>query len=122
MLLNLTNHPSSGWPENQRQDAINAFHEIEDWPFPIIPPDAQVSDIQRLANHYIEKIQHIHPQAVHVMGEMTFSFLLVSQLLRRGIPCIASTTQRITQQEGNTKVSTFEFVQFRPYVLASADV
>jgi len=49
------------------------------------------------------------------MGEMTFSFRLVQKLKSAGILCIASTTERITEQIGDTKTSRFEFIQFRPY-------
>lgn len=122
MLLNLTNHPSTGWPENQRRAAIDAYHEIVDWPFPVIPPTWDEVEVTHHASEYIHQIQNLHPTAVHVMGEMTFSFFLVQRLLAMGIPCIASTTQRITSQSGDTKVSTFEFVRFRPYSLAEGSV
>lgn len=122
MLLNLTNHPSAGWPENQRKEALEAYHEIQDWPFPVIPPTWDITDITNHVSQYINQIQALHPTAVHVMGEMTFSFQLIQRLLALGIPCIASTTQRITSQSGDTKVSKFEFVRFRPYSLAEESV
>jgi hypothetical protein len=37
------------------------------------------------------------------MGEMTFAFRLVQRLKSIGISCIASTTERITEQVGDTK-------------------
>jgi hypothetical protein len=55
------------------------------------------------------------PQAVHLMGEMTFTFRLVTMLQAAGIPCIASTTHRTVEERDGKKIVQFEFVQFRPY-------
>lgn len=122
MLLNLTNHPSAGWPENQRDLALAMYQEIVDLSFPVISPSSTETDITQLVLDYLNLIQALHPTAVHVMGEMTFSFQLIYRLLALGIPCVASTTQRITSQVGDTKISKFEFVRFRAYSLAEASV
>jgi hypothetical protein len=53
--------------------------------------------------------------AVHIMGEMTFTFRLITVLKKAGIFCIAATTKRNVVQEGNAKISYFEFIQFREY-------
>ena len=52
---------------------------------------------------------------VHLMGEMNFTFALITKLKARGIKCVASTTQRETVEEGGVKVSKFNFVRFREY-------
>jgi hypothetical protein len=55
------------------------------------------------------------PDAVHIMGEMTFTFALVNLLKEVGIKCIASTTKRNVEEIDGKHVSTFQFVQFREY-------
>ncbi len=119
MLINLSNHPSAVWPEVQRAAAREQFGEIEDWAFPNISPHATAEEVSHLAEDYFWRITQVtpRPQAVHLMGEMTFTFALVRRLLAAGVRCIASTTERdVVEQEG-VKTSRFRFVQFRDYVL-----
>ena len=53
---------------------------------------------------------------VHVMGEMTFTYNLVTALKEVGIVCLASTTERLVKMmPDGKKVSEFKFVQFREY-------
>ncbi|MFN3588392.1 MAG: hypothetical protein ACK4UP_03355 [Spirosomataceae bacterium] len=115
MLLNLTNHPSEGWPENQRNEAVKRYQSILDWPFPSIPPALSSEELDNWVSDYQHKIIAIQPTAVHVMGEMTFCFRLIEKLKSAGIACIASTTERVTVQKENVKTAYFEFVQFRAY-------
>jgi hypothetical protein len=115
MLLNLSNHPSGKWPDNQRAMAIAHYGRIEDMDFPSIDPEATETDIEALVDLYLARILQQGPSAVHLMGEMTFCFSLVRKLQQHQIPCIASTTQRITVEQDNTKTSRFEFVKFRAY-------
>lgn len=115
MLLNLSNHPSTNWAANQKEAAISKYSAIEDLPFPQVPPTMDGYELDRLVEEYEIKVRKINPMAVHLMGELTFTFRLVSKLKSIGIPCIASTTARkVTEFEG-TKTSIFEFVQFRDY-------
>lgn len=119
MLLNLSNHPTSTWQPNQLALAQKQYGEVQDLPFPQINPEATPSELNHLAAQYLQKIVPLQQQqdtfAVHVMGELTFTFLMVKKLQELGIPCVASTTLRKTKQEGNRKISIFQFVQFRPY-------
>jgi len=71
--------------------------------------------MQSLVQEYFETIQAMQPAAVHLMGEMTFTFALVQKLKSAGIPCVASTTHRRVEERGGKKIVQFEFVQFRPY-------
>jgi hypothetical protein len=115
MLLNLTNHPSKQWSAKQYDHAIELYKEVRDLPFPQISPALDSASLDFLVEEYEHKIRQIDPSVVHVMGEMTFAFRLVQRLKSIGISCIASTTERITEQVGDTKTSRFEFVQFRAY-------
>jgi hypothetical protein len=120
MLLNLSNHPSAKWPDAQRMAALNQYGEIRDLAFPQIPPGANTDEVRQIAEKYEIKIRQLaidHPRlTVHVMGELTFTHMLVNHLSEIGIPCVASTTERIVTEESNgKKISHFNFIQFRSY-------
>ena len=115
MLLNLSNHPSENWPKNQLEIAINFYGSVIDLAFPQINPHLDSDGLDSLVDQFEQQVQQINPSVVHIMGEMTFTFRLVHRLKALGITCIASTTERITEIEDNTKTSIFKFVQFRNY-------
>lgn len=116
MLINLSNHPSSTWPQNQIETAQNAYGRVTDLAFPTIPPEAEETTHQQLVEEYFHKITELAPRAVHLMGELTFCYRLVDKLKSAGIEVIASTTNRqVTYDDAGNKISTFEFVQFRKY-------
>jgi hypothetical protein len=116
MLVNLTNHPSASWGEIQKNTAIKLYGSIVDIPFPHINPMADEIDIKHEAKKYLEQILNLKPNAVHVMGEMNFTFQMVYFLMQQGIECVASTTKRIVEDlpDGSQK-SQFEFISFRKY-------
>ncbi|MDR1170431.1 MAG: CRISPR-associated protein [Prevotellaceae bacterium] len=118
MLINLSNHLSGKWSPEQLQAAAQ-FGKIVDLPFPNVSPDGDDAYIQALSNEYISKIEQAagnNRAAVHVMGEMTFTFVIVSALIRKGFTCIASTTERTVREENGEKITKFEFKQFRKYI------
>lgn len=115
MLLNLSNHPSANWPHGQWNTAIEQFGSVQDLPFPQINPNANADEIEQLAEEYETKVRLLNPSAIHIMGEMTFTYKLVNRLKAIGISCIASTTERTTEEENGTKTSVFKFVRFRSY-------
>lgn len=118
LFLNLSNHSSDKWGEAQL-DAARAYGKVVDMPFPEIDPGATTEEIYILAEEYAEEITSRYPDrdlTVHIMGEMTFCFRLVTLLHARGVRCVASTTQRKTSElEGGKKESIFEFQEFREY-------
>lgn len=124
MLLNLSNHPSAQWAQGQKKTALALFGRVADIAFPAIDPDADDDVIKNLAAKYAslclktlaEQKQDNENNAIHIMGEHTFCFTLVSLLQKEGITCIASTTRRMAQEnEKGQKISVFNFVKFRPY-------
>lgn len=120
MLINLTNHPSEKWDKFQKETSIRLFGDIVDIPFPVISPEADEEEVELTVKEYIDKIMKIprvSPITVHVMGEMTFTVLIVERLKEKGIPCIASTTARtVTELADGKKISNFHFVRFRKYI------
>ena len=115
MLLNLSNHPFTNWSELQKTNAIEQYHEVIDIPFPHIDPNWSSDEVLLLVDEYVSKVMLMPPATLHVMGELTFVFYFVEQCKAIGIPCVASTTERIVQERDGQKVSTFRFVKFRPY-------
>jgi hypothetical protein len=126
MLLNLSNHPAAAWSAEQKATAVELYSIIEDLPFPVIDPHASTEDIQRIAEDYFIFIRNKaieQPLTVHLMGEMTFTFVLVLLLISHDIPCVASTTERrVIEEVDGKKTVQFGFVQFRRYGLKMSDI
>ena len=118
MLINFSNHPSVYWGDKQ-MEAARIYGELKDIPFPAIKPEADEIYIKSMAEHYYEQLLAYakdHHLTVHIMGEMTFVYRVVSLLKEQGITCIASTTDRNTEFiSDNKKISDFHFVRFRKY-------
>lgn len=123
MLINLSNHPLPKWSPDQREAAEREYGSIHDLPFPQLDPAASLGAVRGIVQQYvvqcIEKIEKEGPHqrhAIHIMGEFTFTYLFVKEMEQRGIPCVASTTERIvTDNPDGSKTTLFQFVQFRPY-------
>lgn len=115
MLINLSNHPFDKWTANQKSTALRLYGEVKDLDFPYIDPSWSLDQVHQLAEEYLSKIKLLPPATVHLMGELTFCFTLASLLKAQGIPCVASTTNRMVEEVDGKKLSTFKFVQFRPY-------
>lgn len=119
MLINLSNHPLSNWSEPQKKTARDQFGQVTDLPFPAINPAGDETYIRELVAEYLLKVQTISQGtssvAIHIMGEMTFTFAMVIALQKYGYACVASTTERITVEQGGIKNSEFRFLKFREY-------
>ena len=122
MLINLSNHPSANW-SSQQMTAAQVYGKTIDLPFPEVDPSGNEESIQSLRDEYLQKIDdicrdlacNVSTITVHIMGEMTFTFAMVSALQKRDITCIASTTERVVSEENGLKTSEFRFVRFRKY-------
>lgn len=118
MFINLTNHPSEKWGEEQLK-AARQYGEIVDIPFPVVEENATEPEIRKLADVYFDKIMSegkSHDLTVHIMGEQTLCYALISKLQKKGIRCVASCTKSDSfYNEAGQKVSTFHFSRFREY-------
>lgn len=118
LLINLSNHPSAGWGARQRE-AAKMYGEIKDMDFPAIPPEAGEREITDLAEKYVARIKEkaeTRDVTVHIMGEMTFCYAVITKLRPLGIPCLASTTRRqVTETADGVKEVRFDFETFRRY-------
>lgn len=118
MFINLSNHPSSDWSEEQLE-AARQYGDVVDMPFPAVSAMADESDIAALVKEYANDIiprYNARQDVFHVMGEMCFSFALIRLLQQAGFVCVASTSERIVREEepGHKEVF-FNFVRFRQY-------
>ena len=122
-FLNISNHPSDQWSEEQKAAARAIAPELLDISFPAVPPEADTAQIEEMADRLIASLHSMDmgvpwefAKAAMVQGEFTLAVALVRRLQQCGIPCYAATTQRVveTDSEGR-KVSTFRFVRFRAY-------
>ncbi|MCF0185165.1 MAG: CRISPR-associated protein [Bacteroidaceae bacterium] len=118
MFINLTNHPSHQWAPEQLT-AATVYGAVVDIPFPSIAPNADEQVIQSLVNEYETRVLNMAGESlptVHLMGEMNFTHALVKRLQSRGIVCVASTTERRTEElPDGVKQNKFQFVRFRRY-------
>lgn len=120
MFYNISNHPSKYWPQHQLSEAHQMAGEVVDIPFPEVSPydgsDIITSKAKQFGQELISKLEG--GDVVHIMGEHTFMFSLVSYLLQHGVRCVASTTSReVEYNETGDKISQFHFVNFRDYSL-----
>lgn len=118
LFINLSNHPSDKWGEDQLS-AARQYGEVTDMPFPNIPPELSGEDIEKMAEETKSKIVSLYPDAditVHIVGEPMFIYKLVPLLKSVGIRCVSSTTYHDTKDLGDgKKLTVFHFVRFREY-------
>ena len=118
LFVNFSNHPSRYWDDKQREASLD-YGELFDMPFPQISPNASGEELLILAQDCVQKIVSLGDSrsiTVHIMGEMTFTYMVVARLKEIGIKCVASTTERKTTYNADgTKLSEFSFVKFREY-------
>jgi len=121
MLINLSNHPLSTWSELQIEAAKEQFSDIVDLQFPAIDPAADETEIERLADIFLNEIMQISEKlatkpVVHLMGEYSFSYALTNRLKLAGIEVVVSTSMRQSEMNfDGTKTIRFDFVRFRKY-------
>lgn len=118
MFYNISNHPSKYWSAEQLSLARKMAGDIVDIPFPDVSPYDNAREVSLKAHEFAQELLSSikDDDIVHVMGEHTFMFALVSALIKYKIRCVASTTERsVTYSPSGDKTSTFHFVAFRNY-------
>ena len=127
MFINVSNHPSANWNEEQYR-AASQDGQVIALMFPKIDPCAGRDEIIELAQEYysqiskITQLQDIPTSEVTVMvsGEFTFTYHLVKRLLESGYRVVSACTRRDASEkimpDGSViKTAKFGFVQFREY-------
>lgn len=126
-MINLSNHPSTNWPQEQIDAARELDgREVVDLPFPSVPTDAvRAWDIVSLARGLTLRLAGLRKEghrAVMVAGEPAMSVALVAIVQGLGMQAFCAVTVRDAVEErlpdGSTrKVSVFRFQGFRAYPL-----
>jgi len=119
-FINLSNHSSEGWDENQRKEA-EKYGPIVDIPFPAVSSKADEEEIAVMSDDLVKRVQDLSPAAVMCQGEYTLCFAVVRKLMDVGIPCLAACTERVAEEKKEadgsmTRVSVFRFARFRKFV------
>ncbi len=120
LLVNLSNHPYKDWSEGQKR-AAEKYGEVQDMAFPSIDPAKKITDkdIKEIAAAQVAEIKNRCTErrvTVHIMGEMSYTFYVVSQLRSFGVRCICSTSERdVDDLGGGEKKVAFHFKRFRDY-------
>ena len=112
LMLNVSNHPSSGWSKKQR----DGYHVV-DIPFPEVrtTQDGAVLAAQQIVEA-VKAVESIHKPTVHLMGELGACVIAATQLHSMGYDVVHSMTKRISVMgEDGVKHSKFEFAGFRDY-------
>lgn len=107
ILINISNHPSAKWSEEQTKAASKIAKTTVDMPFPAINPRATTEQLQEKSREWLQLLTLQDDAAYHVMGEQGFCFLLIQGLWGRGAEVWHSTTERLE--------TGFNFVAFRKY-------
>lgn len=119
MFVNLSNHSSEYWNDNQIA-AAKRYGKIVDIQFPVIDASGDENYINDLVAEWYNRIIELAADGeeelvVHIMGESCFTYLLVSRLLSANIRCVASTTNRDVVYNDGKKEVIFDFIRFREY-------
>lgn len=125
MFINLSNHPSDSWGEEQK-NAAQHWGDIYDIPFPQIDPTITENALDNLLEEYFQKILEYRKQAsaapfiVMIQGEFVFSFRLIVKIKEQGIKVVAAQSRRLVRESldenrNYVKKSCFQFVGFREY-------
>lgn len=116
LLLNFSNKHTSTWSNSQLKLAKKQFGELVDLDFPIIEPTMSKEDVQMIATASIEQIFILNPKAVHILGEGSFTVVIVQLLMSFGIPCVESTFEKnLGISKTGEKEVKYTFSQFREY-------
>lgn len=122
MFINISNHSSSKWSEQQLAAAKKLGGEIADFALPNIPPTASQAEVRRMAKAIaadaIGSVPLGESATAMVAGPLGFCRAAVKVLENAGIPCVEACSERSTSEtvlpDGSTrKVTNFHFVQFR---------
>ncbi len=114
IFINLTNHPSNEW-SNEQLLAAEKYGKVIDILFPNVPADAGTDDIRELCDIMVDKVMSYHPVIVLCQGEFTLAFKIINRLMDNNVMVVAACSERIAVVNGNKKESYFNFTQFRAY-------
>lgn len=122
-FVNISNHPVATWSERQLEAArrlVDGGEVVDlDGPPLLVEPNLRTDQVVRRARELVTRTLELEPAVVHVMGEHSLVYALVTMLQVEGIRVVTSTTERVAEEivEGDRTIRTaeFSFVAFRDY-------
>lgn len=119
MLINLTNHPSKSW-HNEQLQAAEFYGEIVDVPFPDVNPLFAEKQITDIADDLVNYVCELEPDAVLCQGEFSLAYAIIKRLTEKKITVLAACSARRVieemQENGDVKkICIYNFVKFRKY-------
>lgn len=115
VFLNISNHPSDKWTEEQTDAAKKFTTSVVDVKPPMVPPTYSIEDVEELCRVLVNSIPEMATHAM-VSTEYTLTASIVRNLQGKGIICYAATTERsILEIAPNKKTVVFKFIRFRRY-------
>lgn len=121
IFVNLSNHPSNKWCQEQKEAVgkIVPDAQIVDFPFPSVDSSLNEAQILKLAEQLLAEITALDPCVVMCQGEFGLIYCIVTLMKKMGIKTVYGCSERITTEKqtknGIEKISTFSFVKFREY-------
>lgn len=88
MLINLSNHPLSGW-DTKQLEAATRYGKLIELPFPEVDPTKDEKYIQSICQNFQAKVEILFSKscdqfnAVHIMGEHNLTYALVEKLKKK---------------------------------------
>jgi len=117
LFINLSDSPSSTWDTTQREEALK-IGNIEDMNLPKIPLEAGEKslkkNVNRCYNEIIEKAK-TYNVTVHIVGELAFTYKLVTKLKAAGVKCVTSINECVSSESNDLKTPVFKFKNFRDF-------
>lgn len=114
-LFNISNHPSSGWSEEQKR----GWDVIIDIPFPNTPPELSGEEVKKMVQEFLKVSPEPMPgDYVFVAGDFSATYYMTSILQEKGVIFTWPSTQRETtetiQPDGSVKkTAVYRFVRWR---------
>jgi len=117
IFINLTNHPSKNWGEKQLSEALKMGEDIIDIQFPNVPPHVNEFKVKEMGDNLVKDLlSNFDFRYILVQGEMSLATYIAFRLYQAGKIPVVATTERKVVEDGEKKISIFEFVRFRPYI------
>jgi len=122
-FINFTNHPFNKWSDEQKE-ATKIYGSVIDMPFPCVDPTATESDIERMGDAIVDKIETMNTKAVLCQGEFSLSYYVIQTLQAKNITVLCACSERKVIESVDTngqaiKTSYFQFVQFKKYSMST---
>jgi hypothetical protein len=119
ILINISNHPSAKWSEEQKK----GWDRILDIPFPQISPEWGEETVHQMSYDIREQVEGIKIEQgtrpfIMLQGEFSLCYLLYEKLRNGGYKIAIPTTSREVIEETTStgevvKKSIFRFVRWR---------